>query len=344
MDFLSSETATHFVIAVAVVGLGLIAYAGVLKYLRERPVSPLMAFAGRERAKRLTVIDAAVVDTRRRVVLIRRDNVEHLVLIGGPTDVVIESRIGAEETVAATVAPARVREADDAAETERRTIARRPQQVRAPAAPPAQSQAPAPAPSQAPAPANWEEEYAAARQDDETYSYGPNAAFDSKDYAPQEAAAYRANAPAASAPEPAKPSAAAVAEANAESIIEMLRSRILNDAAATASMQAARQQQQAEAARRPREVSTFERLLNERLQANERAAAAAPRTPQRASAPSMQPGAGPATARASAAVAQQIPQSRELPVEKPRSEVALEMEVARILEELQTRRRQKQTP
>jgi hypothetical protein len=343
MDFLSSETATHFVIAVAVVGLGLIAYAGVLKYLRERPVSPLMAFAGRERVKRLTVIDAAVVDTRRRVVLIRRDNVEHLVLIGGPTDVVIESRIGAEETVAATVAPVRAREADDAAETERRTVARRPQQVRAQAAPPAQPQAPAPAPSQAPAPANWEEDYAAARHDDETYSYGPNAAFDSKDYAQQETAAYRADQPAAPAPEPAKPSAAAVAEANAESIIEMLRSRILNDAAATASMQAARQQQ-ADAARRPREVSTFERLLNERLQANERAATTAARTPQRTSAPAVQPGVGPATARASAAAAQQVPQTREISQEKPRSEVALEMEVARILEELQTRRRQKQTP
>ena len=40
-----------------------------------------------------TVIDAATVDGRRRLVLIRRDNVEHLLIIGGPTDVVVEQNI-----------------------------------------------------------------------------------------------------------------------------------------------------------------------------------------------------------------------------------------------------------
>jgi hypothetical protein len=39
------------------------------------------------------VLDAAAVDARRRIVLVRRDDVEHLVMIGGPTDVVIESGI-----------------------------------------------------------------------------------------------------------------------------------------------------------------------------------------------------------------------------------------------------------
>jgi hypothetical protein len=39
------------------------------------------------------VIDAATVDGRRRLVLIRRDNVEHLLMIGGPTDVVVEPNI-----------------------------------------------------------------------------------------------------------------------------------------------------------------------------------------------------------------------------------------------------------
>ena len=36
------------------------------------------------------MIDAATVDGRRRLILIRRDNTEHLMMIGGPTDVVIE--------------------------------------------------------------------------------------------------------------------------------------------------------------------------------------------------------------------------------------------------------------
>jgi flagellar protein FliO/FliZ len=47
----------------------------------------------RGRQPRLAVIDYASVDGRRRLILIRRDNVEHLVMIGGPTDVVVESNI-----------------------------------------------------------------------------------------------------------------------------------------------------------------------------------------------------------------------------------------------------------
>jgi flagellar protein FliO/FliZ len=51
------------------------------------------ATATRGRQPRLAVIDAAAVDARRRLVLIRRDNVEHLLLLGGPTDVVVETAI-----------------------------------------------------------------------------------------------------------------------------------------------------------------------------------------------------------------------------------------------------------
>jgi hypothetical protein len=47
----------------------------------------------RGRQPRLAVIDAASVDGRRRLLLVRRDNVEHLVMIGGPTDIVIEQNI-----------------------------------------------------------------------------------------------------------------------------------------------------------------------------------------------------------------------------------------------------------
>jgi hypothetical protein len=47
----------------------------------------------RGRQPRLAVIDAAPVDARRKLVLIRRDNVEHLVMIGGPTDVIVEHNI-----------------------------------------------------------------------------------------------------------------------------------------------------------------------------------------------------------------------------------------------------------
>ena len=49
--------------------------------------------AARGRMPRLAVIDAAAVDGRRRLVLVRRDNVEHLLMIGGPTDIVVEPNI-----------------------------------------------------------------------------------------------------------------------------------------------------------------------------------------------------------------------------------------------------------
>ena len=39
------------------------------------------------------MIDAAAVNGRRRLVIIRRDNVEHLLMIGGPTDIVIEQNM-----------------------------------------------------------------------------------------------------------------------------------------------------------------------------------------------------------------------------------------------------------
>jgi hypothetical protein len=42
---------------------------------------------------RLALIDALAVDGRRKLVLVRRDNVEHLILIGGTSDLVVEPSI-----------------------------------------------------------------------------------------------------------------------------------------------------------------------------------------------------------------------------------------------------------
>ncbi|HTZ01431.1 MAG TPA: flagellar biosynthetic protein FliO [Xanthobacteraceae bacterium] len=47
----------------------------------------------RGRQPRLAVIDYASVDGRRRLILVRRDNVEHLLMIGGPSDIVVEPNI-----------------------------------------------------------------------------------------------------------------------------------------------------------------------------------------------------------------------------------------------------------
>jgi flagellar protein FliO/FliZ len=90
-----------FVVVLAVLGAG--------GYLWRRfSGGNLVALGPRGRQPRLAVIDAASVDGRRRLVLVRRDNVEHLLLIGGPTDVVVEPNI--DRTAAAATAPAPVRD------------------------------------------------------------------------------------------------------------------------------------------------------------------------------------------------------------------------------------------
>src|SRR5262249_7791878 len=63
--------------------------------------------AARGRQPRLAVIDQATVDGRRRLVLIRRDNVEHLLIIGGPTDVVVEQNIVRAAAALREAGPAR---------------------------------------------------------------------------------------------------------------------------------------------------------------------------------------------------------------------------------------------
>ena len=61
--------------------------------------SPSAALFGPRPERRLGVIEQANVDGRRRLLLIRRDNIEHLVMTGGPVDVVIETGIGEPKRV-----------------------------------------------------------------------------------------------------------------------------------------------------------------------------------------------------------------------------------------------------
>ena len=75
-----------FIVVLALIGA--VAW-GVRRFANNR----LGANPNRGRMPRLAVIDAAAVDGRRRLVLVRRDNIEHLLMIGGPTDVVIEPNI-----------------------------------------------------------------------------------------------------------------------------------------------------------------------------------------------------------------------------------------------------------
>ncbi|HEV7415031.1 MAG TPA: hypothetical protein VGN98_02665 [Tianweitania sediminis] len=131
------------VIALAVLVLLLI----VLRLLRGLS-SGTFVMGGRNRKARLAVMDATAVDANRRLVLVRRDDVEHLILIGGPTDVVVEQGIRPlyaprrEEPVATSqrsVSPA----SGDEAPAAPAPRAERPQAAMASAVP-ARSAAPAP--------------------------------------------------------------------------------------------------------------------------------------------------------------------------------------------------------
>lgn len=74
--------------------IAVLALIGVAAWLVRRFANNrLGANTQRGRMPRLAVIDAAAVDGRRRLVLVRRDNVEHLLMIGGPSDIVVEPNI-----------------------------------------------------------------------------------------------------------------------------------------------------------------------------------------------------------------------------------------------------------
>ncbi|MGA8825439.1 MAG: flagellar biosynthesis protein FliO [Pseudolabrys sp.] len=70
-----------------------LALIGLTAWLVRRFGANRLGTTARGRQPRLAVIDAATVDGRRRLVLIRRDNVEHLLMIGGPSDLVVEPNI-----------------------------------------------------------------------------------------------------------------------------------------------------------------------------------------------------------------------------------------------------------
>lgn len=124
----------------------------------------------RDRRPRLALGDSIAVDNQRRLVLVRRDDVEHLILTGGPTDLVVEQNIrgpGAVPRPQPVARPADLQappppmvpvptpvHAQGAAPAPRPEPAREPQPPRVEPAPAkAEQTAPEPLPPAAPAPA-----------------------------------------------------------------------------------------------------------------------------------------------------------------------------------------------
>src|SRR5712691_8554952 len=82
-------TPVNFVIAFVFVLL----LIGAAAWLVRRFGSTRIDAAARGRQPHLAVIDSAAVDGRRKLVIIRRDDVEHPLMIGAPSDVVVETFI-----------------------------------------------------------------------------------------------------------------------------------------------------------------------------------------------------------------------------------------------------------
>ena len=82
----------RFILAFAfVLGLIGICYWLVRRYAVER----LGLAMNVGKTPRLRIVESRVLDGRRRLVLIRRDEVEHLLVIGGESDMVVETGIPA---------------------------------------------------------------------------------------------------------------------------------------------------------------------------------------------------------------------------------------------------------
>ena len=87
------SSAAQFVIAGVVIFILLALFALVLRRLAGGRLRVKGQGAARARQPRLGVIDIYDLDQQRQLVLLRRDNVEHLIMIGGPNDVVVEASI-----------------------------------------------------------------------------------------------------------------------------------------------------------------------------------------------------------------------------------------------------------
>ena len=108
------------------------------------------ATGGRARQPRLGIVDAFDLDRQRQLVLVRRDNVEHLIMIGGPNDVVVESSIVRAQAAGAS-APGRDKELTLPPGPAAPQLPAGPPSLAAPPLAPAPTVAPPPFPVQAPA-------------------------------------------------------------------------------------------------------------------------------------------------------------------------------------------------
>lgn len=92
MDRMNTDTLLTIVMALSLIG-GLIAVVAFgLPFLRKSEMGKKIGLP-KPRQRRINLIERAHLDNGRKLLLVRRDDVEHLVMIGGPIDVLVETGI-----------------------------------------------------------------------------------------------------------------------------------------------------------------------------------------------------------------------------------------------------------
>ncbi|MEQ8167162.1 hypothetical protein [Pelagibacterium sp.] len=90
MGFLNSLFGGENGYLTMIVALAIVIVLIVLAVWLIKLVGDASASVGRGRNRRLMVIDSIAIDNKRQAVIIRRDETEHLIVIGGPNDLVVE--------------------------------------------------------------------------------------------------------------------------------------------------------------------------------------------------------------------------------------------------------------
>ncbi len=70
-----------------------LALIGILAWAARRFGLGVRTLPNRNRTRRLAIVEVAAVDSKRRLVLVRRDDKEHLVLLGANSELLIEPGI-----------------------------------------------------------------------------------------------------------------------------------------------------------------------------------------------------------------------------------------------------------
>lgn len=90
MQFLTSLFGGETNFVTVAIALAIVIVLIVLAVWLVKLVGDATRNVGRGRNRRLMVIDSIAIDNKRQAVIIRRDDTEHLIVIGGPNDLVVE--------------------------------------------------------------------------------------------------------------------------------------------------------------------------------------------------------------------------------------------------------------